>query len=228
MERKQPRKWITVRQVDKAAGGKLWSLMLNERAPQHWDYHKTLSKSKGIKWILCWAFPWCAYRQRNTMLIILAAVVAQKGAFLHQSHRLKGTEEIAYIFFSFAVFVCRQMYVCLRVYIRICGGWKPNPCRPLENSTSSALRDLKSTSCFSVNSKDQPVSVSPPVIPGCHMGAGPYCGTASTLPTEPPLHSRNSVTVTALDTLSRVEINRPGHRHSEDVCKRFQPHYHPL
>lgn len=132
----------------------------------------------------------------------------------------------------------RWMYVCLHVYIRICGGWKPNPCRPLKNSTSSALRDLKSASCFSEISKDQTVSVSPPlcvlglqappVVPGCHVGAGPHCGTASTLPTEPPLHSGNSVTVTALDTLSRAEINRPGHRQAEDLCRRFQPYYHPF
>lgn len=45
------------------------------------------------------------------MLIILAVVVAQKGTFLHQSHRLKGTEEIAYIFF----FCC----VCMQVDVRV-------------------------------------------------------------------------------------------------------------
>lgn len=70
--------------------------------------------------ILCWAFPWCAYRQRNTMLIILAAVVAQKGAFLHQSHRLKGTEEIAYIFFLLLCLYadrCTCVCVCISEYV---------------------------------------------------------------------------------------------------------------
>lgn len=64
-------------------------------------------------------------------------------------------------------------------------------------------------------------------VPSCHTRMSYGCWSLL-WHSKPPLHSRNSVTVTALDTLSRVEINRPGHRHSEDVCRRFQPHYHPL
>lgn len=54
------------------------------------------------------------------MLIILAAVVAQKGAFLHQSHRLKGTEEIAYIFFLLLCLYadrCTCVCVCISEYV---------------------------------------------------------------------------------------------------------------
>lgn len=152
---------------------------------------------------------------------------SSKGCFSSPEPQTEGYRRDSLHFFFFCC-------VCMQIDVRVSACVYQNMWRLEAKSVSSSGElhfigiERPEIHKFSVNSKDQPVSVSPPVIPGCHMGAGPYCGTASTLPTEPPLHSRNSVTVTALDTLSRVEINRPGHRHSEDVCRRFQPHYHPL